>query len=104
MKPTTGARPPASGARSLTSIRRPPRLSAERLCMIRRILAMGVSAAALTLSLPATAQEQDRTPPPQMTFGTWGVDPAALDPAVDPGDDFFAYVNDKWLKANPIPP
>ena len=72
--------------------------------MIRRILAMGVSAAALTLSLPAAAQEEDRTPPPQMTFGSWGIDPAALDPAVDPGDDFFAYVNDKWLKANPIPP
>ena len=72
--------------------------------MIRRSLAMGVSTAALMLSLPTAAQEEDRTPPPQMTFGSWGIDPAALDPAVDPGDDFFAYVNDKWLKANPIPP
>src|SRR5690606_35710274 len=33
----------------------------------------------------------------------WGVDPATLDPAVMPGDDFFAYVNRKWIDANPIP-
>src|SRR5688572_24270428 len=71
--------------------------------MIRQILAAGVSAAALALALPAAAQDEDRAPPPQMSFGTWGIDPAALDQAVDPGDDFFAYVNDKWLKANPIP-
>ena len=74
--------------------------------MIRRILAAGVSAAALVLAVPAVAQgaAEQRTPPPQMSFGTWGVDPAALDPAVDPGDDFFGYVNRKWIDANPIPP
>ena len=74
--------------------------------MIRRILAAGVSAAALALAVPAVAQgaAEQRTPPPQMSFGTWGVDPAALDPAVDPGDDFFGYVNRKWIDANPIPP
>jgi putative endopeptidase len=73
--------------------------------MIRNLLAIGVSAAALTLSLPAAAQaDAERTPPPQMSFGTWGVDPAALDRSVDPGDDFFAYVNGKWIADNPIPP
>ena len=40
---------------------------------------------------------------PTMSFGTWGVDPALLNPSVDPGDDFFAYVNSKWLDANPLP-
>ena len=52
--------------------------------------------------LPAAAQDgasaarrRDRLP--TMDFGTWGFDPADLDPAVDPGDDFFAYVNGKWL-------
>jgi putative endopeptidase len=72
--------------------------------MIRRILAVGVSVAALAAALPAAAQEADRTPPPQMTFGTWGVDPAALDQDIKPGDDFFAYVNEKWLEANPLTP
>lgn len=71
--------------------------------MIRQIFAAGVSAMALALAFPAAAQEEQRTPPPQMSFGTWGVDPAALDPAIDPGDDFFGYVNAKWIKANPIP-
>jgi len=72
--------------------------------MIRHLLAIGVSATALALSLPAAAQDDaERTPPPQMSFGTWGVDPAALDPSIDPGDDFFAYVNSKWIAANPIP-
>ena len=72
--------------------------------MIRRILAIGVSATALALALPAIAQDApaERTPPPQMSFGTWGIDPTLLDPSVDPGDDFFAYANAKWLAANPL--
>ena len=72
--------------------------------MIRRILAIGVSATALAVALPASAQDAaaERTPPPQMSFGTWGIDPTLLDPAVDPGDDFFAYANRKWLAANPL--
>ncbi len=71
--------------------------------MIRRILALGVSAAALTLSLPVTAQDAERAPLPTMEFGTWGIDTSSLDPEVDPGDDFFAYVNGKWVRENPIP-
>ncbi len=71
--------------------------------MIRQVFAAGISAIALALALPAAAQEEERTPPPQMSFGTWGIDPAALDPTIDPGDDFFGYVNGKWIAANPIP-
>jgi len=74
--------------------------------MIRRLL-IGVSAAALTLSLPVMAQDapaEERAQPPQMSFGTWGIDPTMLDPSVDPGDDFFAYANKKWLEANPLTP
>ncbi|HTB64876.1 MAG TPA: M13 family metallopeptidase [Steroidobacteraceae bacterium] len=29
---------------------------------------------------------------------------ANIDASVNPGDDFFAYANGAWLKANPIPP
>jgi len=70
--------------------------------MIRHILAAGVSAAALALALPAAGQD-DPIAPPTMEFGTWGVDPATIDPAVDPGDDFFAFVNGKWVRENPMP-
>lgn len=73
--------------------------------MFKSILAIGGSAMALALATPTLAQEMDseETATPTMSFGTWGVDPAALDPAMDPGDDFFAYVNGKWLAANPLP-
>lgn len=36
-------------------------------------------------------------------FGTWGVDVANLDDSIAPGDDFFRYVNGKWLDENEIP-
>lgn len=73
--------------------------------MIKTILALGGSALALALATPAMAQDasSDETATPTMSFGTWGVDPAAIDPSVDPGDDFFAYVNAKWLRENPLP-
>lgn len=71
--------------------------------MIRTIFKLTASAAALALALPAVAQDAERAPTPTMDFGTWGFDPDALDPAVDPGDDFFAYANGKWVRENPIP-
>ena len=71
--------------------------------MIRTIFNLTVSAAALALAMPAAAQEE-RLPTPTMDFGTWGFQPEALDPSVDPGDDFFDYANGKWVQENPIPP
>lgn len=47
--------------------------------------------------LPAQAQDAH-------TFGTWGVDLAAMDKAVKPGNNFFDYVNGDWLKTAVIPP
>jgi putative endopeptidase len=38
-----------------------------------------------------------------MQFPGWGADPADLDPAVKPGDDFDAYVNGKWKAKTRIP-
>ncbi|EAQ28722.1 metalloendopeptidase PepO [Erythrobacter sp. NAP1] len=40
---------------------------------------------------------------PTMDFGTWGVGLQTIDQNVDPGDDFNAYVNGKWIAANEIP-
>jgi putative endopeptidase len=80
----------------------------------RSLIAVGASALALAVSAPALAEDAPAsspvaatpapTPLPTMTFGTWGFDPAAIDKSIDPGDDFFAYANSKWLKANPLPP
>ncbi len=70
--------------------------------MIRTMMKLSASAAALALALPAAAQEQRDLP--EIVTGTWGVDTSQIDPALDPGDDFFAYVNSKWIAANPIPP
>ncbi|MXP15416.1 M13 family peptidase [Altererythrobacter confluentis] len=73
--------------------------------MIKTILAAGGSALALALATPALAQDtaSETQATPTMSFGKWGVDPDALDKAVDPGDDFFKYVNGKWLDENPLP-
>ena len=32
-----------------------------------------------------------------------GIDPAAMDKSVNPGDDFYAYANGAWMKATEIP-
>ena len=76
--------------------------------MLRSILAGGVCAAALATAHPALAQTDSQstaqaTAMPTVDYGTWGVNPASLDPAVDPGDDFFEYVNGKWVAENEIP-
>ena len=89
--------------------------------MIRSILTAGASVLALSLavSTPALAHEGDgeylldqvqdgsasgaAVPTPTMSFGEWGFDPDAIDRSIDPGDDFFAFANSKWLAANPLP-
>ncbi|WP_425409017.1 M13 family metallopeptidase [Hyphococcus sp.] len=36
-------------------------------------------------------------------LGEWGVEIADIDPETDPGDDFYQYVNGKWLNSFEIP-
>ncbi len=56
--------------------------------------------AGLAVCLLATAAlAQDR---PQ--FGTFGVDLSSMDLSIKPGDNFFKYVNGKWLSRAAIPP
>lgn len=40
---------------------------------------------------------------PKPAFGEWGVDVTTFDTNVEAGDDFFRYVNGKWLDENEIP-
>lgn len=71
--------------------------------MIRHLLAASASALALTLAAPVLAQDATTPPLPDMDFGTWGVGLEGIDTAIDPGDDFNAYVNGKWVRENTIP-
>jgi len=75
--------------------------------MINKLFAIGASALALAVASPALAQEPPAAPAttaaPSMSFGEWGFDPEGLDANVDPGDDFFAFANGKWLAENPLP-
>ncbi|MXO96628.1 M13 family peptidase [Erythrobacter aquimaris] len=68
--------------------------------MTKNFLAAGASAIALMLGMPAAAEEAAS---PTMDFGTWGVGTDLIDDSVDPGDDFNAYVNGKWIAENEIP-
>jgi putative endopeptidase len=43
-------------------------------------------------------------PPPKPQFGTWGVDTAAMDRSIRPGNDFFDYVLGSWVKKAQIRP
>ena len=71
---------------------------------------LATASAVLALAAPVAAQQAApgpaaaATPLPTMEFGKWGYDPAGIDKSVDPGNDFFAYANSKWLAANPLPP
>jgi putative endopeptidase len=56
-----------------------------------------LSAAALTLSALSALC-------PAATSGGHGLDLAAMDTSVAPGDDFFRYANGRWLATTEIPP
>ena len=70
--------------------------------MLRKLLVTSASVIGLAVAAPAMAQD-DAAPLPEMDFGTWGVGLEGIDTAVDPGDDFNAYVNGKWVRENTIP-
>ena len=42
-------------------------------------------------------------PAPKAAYGSFGVDLAQMDTSVQPGDDFYRYVNGKWLDSFPMP-
>jgi putative endopeptidase len=71
--------------------------------MIRKLLVTSASIFGLAVAAPALAQDETVTEAPTMDFGTWGVDLTQLDDSIDPGDDFNAYTNSKWINANAIP-
>ena len=69
--------------------------------MTRR--AMGASSLALLAGCATGAETATETPRPSAAIGSFGVDLAARDLSVDPGDDFFRYANGTWLANTPVP-
>jgi putative endopeptidase len=65
------------------------------------VAAISLVPAAGLAQTPAAADQEYR---PQMDFPGWGFNMADLDKSVDPGDDFFKYVNGKWEAREVIPP
>jgi predicted metalloendopeptidase len=47
--------------------------------------------------------EQPSSQPASAPRPQLGIVPAAMDPSVQPGDDFFGYANGSWVKNTPIP-
>ena len=64
------------------------------------ILATGL---ALGGGYAASARIEAQTPAGKPALGSFGVDTAQMDTAVKPGDDFFRYVNGRWLATVKIP-
>jgi putative endopeptidase len=72
--------------------------------MTLRHLLAATTSLTLALAVPAAAQQAAVAPAyPEMNFGTWGVDVSVIDTARDPGDDFNAFANGKWIASVEIP-
>src|SRR3984957_16616835 len=67
--------------------------SMARVC----VLALGALMGATSVGMAGTEQ------PAAPRFGSFGIDLAALDPAIKPGNDFFRYVDGRWLATEKIP-
>ena len=66
--------------------------------MIPKPVVSIVVAAACLAAIAVSAQESEK---PQ--YGAWGVDLAAMDLHVKPGDDFNRYASGAWLARTEIP-
>ncbi|QUM74291.1 M13 family metallopeptidase [Sphingopyxis granuli] len=63
----------------------------------------GMPAPARDTTASAAAADADAASLRALTFGAWGVDLAARDPSVKPGDDFDRYANGGWSARTEIP-
>ena len=78
------------------------RMTSSRLIAAALALSLGAAPIALYAAdsgTPTAANAEYPVP----TFGGWGLNPADIDHAVRPGDDFFAYMNGKWARTEVIP-
>ncbi|RKH14859.1 M13 family peptidase [Corallococcus sp. CA053C] len=83
-------------------------------------MTLGVYASALITACASSAPAEKAAPPtstpaaaptpppaapapPKPVYGSFGIDTPGMDPSVKPGDDFYRYVNGKWLDTTEIP-
>jgi len=67
---------------------------------MKRIVGSSVAAVLATIALqPAPTLAE----PPKDAIGAWGIDTAGMSKTVRPGNDFYRYVNEGWLKTAKIP-
>ncbi len=71
----------------------------------RRVMLMGAGAVSLgALGLGTGVWRQvARAAAGKVEIGTWGVDLAAMDRSINPGDDFFRFTGGTWMKNTQIP-
>ena len=63
-----------------------------------------VPAVALLFASGFPAGAQQRAAAPAAAPARHGIDPADMDPAAKPCDDYYQYADGGWMKKNPIPP
>jgi endothelin-converting enzyme/putative endopeptidase len=73
--------------------------------MYKAILMAAVAATAVLAGCSKPAETTTTAAPaaPKVAYGSFGVDTAQMDTSVKPGDDFFKYVNGKWLASFKMP-
>jgi putative endopeptidase len=67
---------------------------------------MSTSALALLAGCATNANTSSTTAPPARApaaIGAWGIDMTTLDTATPPGQDFYRYVNGRWMDTTDIP-
>ena len=74
----------------------------ERKCAPRSI-ALLLASAALAVDRRRLQASRRATETEQAAGSASGIDLAAMDKSVKPGDDFFAYANGTWVKNTEIP-
>src|SRR6185295_10335778 len=65
-----------------------------------------IIAISLLALLSACAGADKATPAaaaPKVAFGSFGIDTAQMDTSVKPGEDFYKYVNGKWVSTFKMP-
>ena len=67
---------------------------------MKKFIGSSVVAVLAALGLQPTATLAE---PPKAAIGEWGVDTTGLSKTVQPGDDFYRYVNEGWLRSAKIP-
>ena len=74
-------------------------MKSSRIALAAALLLAGATPILAQSAAPATAASTAG----KARYGSFGVDLAARDTAVDPGDNFFEYANGSWLRTTQIP-